>query len=139
MKFELIGDLPKSVQDRLATLEAKDSGKRTTQESAFLTALDPYINNKVIRYSSSNNATTTDLNDLIFEAEGNTVPTGYAGFKHGALFRKLDKTGMNIYINVGDATTASWTLFGQIMSASPSVSPSVSVSDSPRLSVSASP
>jgi len=100
--FELISSLPVKTREELTRIQALSSGHRTTQEAAFLTALDPYIDNQVLRYDGSNDATEVELTDLIIEAEGNTVPQSYEGFKQGALFRDLDKAGMNIYINVGD-------------------------------------
>ena len=84
--FELISQLHVLAQERLTAINAKSSANRTTQESAFLAALLPYVDNKVLRYASSGDATETQSNDLILEAQGNTLPTGYSGFKHGAKF-----------------------------------------------------
>jgi len=129
--FELKSQLPKSTQDEIDRIEAIASAKRTSQETNFLAALLPYRTNVVLHY---------DKDNLIIEAEGNTLPTGYEGFKQGAFFRDLDKSGMNIYVNVGDSDSASWSLLGgQVISASPSLSFSPSPSASPSLSSSASP
>jgi len=127
--FELLAQLPKADQNEVTRILAKAAAIRTTAEASFIAARLPYQTQEVVRY---------DSDGLILEAEGNTVPEGYANFKQGAFFRDLDKAGMNIYINTGDSTTAVWSLLGgQIVSASPSPTPSVSVSLSP--SASASP
>jgi len=129
--FELISQLSKGDQDEVVRIMAKTAATRTTAEVAFLAARLPYQTNEVVRY---------DSDGLILEAEGNTVPEGYEGFKQGAFFRDLDKAGMNIYINTGSSTTAVWSLLGgQVISASPSLSASTSASASPSVSTSKSP
>src|SRR3990167_759938 len=142
--FELKSQLSQRTQDEITRIEAIASAQRTTTEANFLTALAPYRTNAVLRYDTTAIKTPQNPNpqastDDIIEAEGNTLPTAYSGFKQGALFRDLDKSGMNIYINVGTNTSASWTLLGQIMSASPSLSLSPSPSVSVSLSGSFSP
>ena len=140
MVFELKENLPKITQDRLAELLAKASAKRTTEESAFLASLEPYQVNKVISYDTTHfdvpqePKSATRSSDLILHAEGNTIPEGYEGFKKGALFRDLDASGGNLYVNVGDNTSASWVAMSEVGSRSPSVSVSASGSPSPSLS-----
>ena len=141
--FELKSQLPRETRNELDRIEAIPSGLRNASDAAFLVALAPYRTNRVIRYSTSG----TDIPDFdayaadtetILEAEGNTIPHGYEGFEKGAIFYDLDRTGMNVFINVGDETFAIWVMATSELY-SPSVSPSVSVSLSPSASISASP
>jgi len=97
--FELIADLPESDRNEIYRILAISASNRTTQEVAFLASRSPYQENEVVRY---------DSDDLILEAEGNTLPTGYSGFKQGAFFRDLDKSGNNLYFNTGTSTSAVW-------------------------------
>lgn len=137
--FELKADLPLSDQQEIDRIVAIDSAVRTAKEAAFLASREPYIANKVYR---------SDDDGLILEAEGNTLPTSYSGFKAGALFRDLDKLGRVLYTNVGTSTSAVWQVLGATavsstspsasLSPSSSVSPSVSPSKSPSSSVSPS-
>lgn len=101
MNFELKSQLPKETQNEIDRVLAISSGQRTTSETAFLTSLAVYLTNEVMQY---------DENGLIVEAAGNTVPTGYAGFKKGAEFTKKDATGSGKYMNTGDETSATWDL-----------------------------
>lgn len=145
-RFELKKDLPRITQDEIDRIEAIDSGVRSTNEANFLTSLAPYLTNRVLRWDTGNRMTPQDTDPAtsstdIIEAEGNTLPTGYAGFKQGAIFYKLNKNGRNTYINVGDEDSAVWSLPGNIVdspSASPSFSPSASASASGSASGSAS-
>lgn len=144
--FELKTQLPYQDQLELDRCLAIPAAKRTASEQAFLDAREPYQYNKVLRYDTSAVATPQNPHpqastDLILEAEGNTLPTGYSGFKKGAIFRDLDKTGRNVYINVGTSSSAVWGYAGDAVSSpspSASVSPSSSVSTSVSPSVSAS-
>jgi len=103
--FEIKENLPKDTQNELERIEAISSGLRTTGEANFLTARAPYRTNRVIRWDTTlvqGSTNPTHLStDNILEAEGNTLPTGYEGFKHGAVFYDLDKNGNNVYINTG--------------------------------------
>src|SRR3990167_4143703 len=107
-RFEIKETLPAETQAELTRIEAISSGLRTTGESNFLTALDPYRENRVLRWdvtgiaSAQNPRPYVPATDDILEAEGNTLPTGYAGFKQGAIFYDLDKTERNAYVNTGD-------------------------------------
>ena len=131
--FELKSNLPEATQNEIDRVKAISSALRTTSETNFYNALLPYFTNVVVRY---------DADDLILEAEGNTLPTGYSGFKQGGLFRKLDESGWNLYVNVGTSTDAVWNVITgtAVASSSPSasVSPSSSASSSPSASVSPS-
>lgn len=148
--FELKSDLPIATQLEIDRIEDIATADRTVAEASFLASREPYRVNAVLRYRTSLTATPASTSDLIIEAEGNTVPTGYSGFKKGATFRDLDKSGLNVYINVGTDTSASWVLMGAenyspspspslSASLSPSLSPSLSASLSPSLSASRSP
>jgi len=109
--FELKEQLNRKTRDELVRIEAIESGQRSSGEADFLTALSPYRTNRVIFWDSllisspQNNlkhfGSRLVSTDDILEAEGNTVPTGYSGFKHGAFFIHLDETGANKYINTG--------------------------------------
>jgi len=148
-KFELKEQLPRKTRDELTRIEALDSSKRSSGDTDFLTSLAPYRTNRVIfwdtlsylspqnslRHFGSHILSTDD----ILEAEGNTVPTGYSGFKHGAFFRHLDETGSNRYVNTGDNVYAIWSIIPESEVASPSLSASPSGSASSSASPSASP
>jgi len=101
-KFLLKQDLSLDDQAELARIEAKSSGLRTTTEANFLTALLPYRTNRVLRWDTELVQGSTSQGHLstddILEAEGNTLPTGDSGFKHGAVFYDLDKNGNNVYV-----------------------------------------
>src|SRR3989304_2433595 len=113
-KFLVKTDLSYRDQQELDRILAIDSTKRTTKDANFIAALLPYQTNAVIRSHSDGD---------ILEAEGNILPTGDSGFKQGAFFRELDRTGRNLYVNVGDNTSAVWNLVGDAV-ASPSASAS---------------
>jgi len=94
--FELKELLSQASIDELARIEAIDSGKRTTAEGNYLTAKAPYRVNRVIRYDTDVQTTAQqgrNRSEDILEAEGNTPPHGYTGFKVGAIFYDLDDTG----------------------------------------------
>src|SRR3990167_11240148 len=134
-KFLIKQDLSKDDQSELARIEAKSSGLRTTGEANFLTALLSYRTNRVLRWDTTlvQGATNeTHLStDNILEAEGNSLPTGDSGFKQGAVFYLLTKTGGNYYVNTGTSDAAIWTNpQGEIASPSKSASPSASESKS---------
>lgn len=147
--FEIKEQLDKSTQDRIDAINAKDSAIRTVEEAAFLAARLQYATNRIIRYDTNTPFTREDKSGLdkgetlststylILEAEGNTLPVGYEGFKKGAFFRDLDRAGQNLYVNVGTASSAQWVLAtGAEGSVSASLSASTSVSLSPSVSVS---
>ena len=90
-KFEILTDLPKSTQAEVARIQAISSGQRLASETAFLTALTPYLTNVIVQ---------TDNSGYITVAEGYTLPTGYTGFKNGAFFRVLGRTGKNLYFGL---------------------------------------
>jgi len=78
-------------KDELERIEAISSGLRSDTEADFLTALDPYRKNRILRWDTDRISTpqfprnhATD--DDILEAEGETLPNGLSGFKHGAVF-----------------------------------------------------
>src|SRR3990167_1691484 len=135
-KFLRKQDLSKDDQAELARIEAKSSGLRTTTEANFLTALDPYRTNRILRWNTDSvtdpqNPRNRASGDLILEAEGNTLPTGDSGFQTGAIFYDLDKTGGNVYRNTGTSDSAIWTaVMGAVASPSKSASPSASASRS---------
>jgi len=79
-KFEILTDLPATTQLEIARIQAIDSTKRLTSESNFLTSMAPYLTNSIV---------LTDSAGVILNAAGNSLPTGYANFKKGALFRLL--------------------------------------------------
>lgn len=141
--FELKKDLPVETRERLEELLAKeDAGiTLTTTEQNFIDALEPYQDNRVISYDTDRRLSTTqdaESDALILEAEGNTLPSGYEGFKQGARFYHLDEAGFNVYINVGTSTNAVWNIITGAAVPSSSVSPSESASISPSSSSSAS-
>jgi hypothetical protein len=103
--FEIKAYLPLSTQNEIDRVSAKVAATRTTAEADFLTALAPYTTNQLVTVDSNTN--------LITEAAGNTVPTGYTGFKKGAKFTKLDAVGNGLYNNTGDETSAVWNLVDQ--------------------------
>ena len=106
--FELKSDLPLKTQKKIDYLEAIPVANRTANQTAFLTALTPYLTNQVIK---------VDVDGNILAASGLTVPTGYSGFAKGATFIKIDASGKGVYENVGTTTSASWDLMGAITSA----------------------
>lgn len=144
--FELKSQLPKATQNELERVNAISSDRRTATEAAFLASRSQYVNNRVLRYDTAGYVTPQNPNpqlstDLILEAEGDTLPTGYSGFKLGAFFRLTSKTsGRNLYVNVGSSSSASWQLPNDtvVSSQSPSSSTSPSASKSPSASVSPS-
>src|SRR5437763_468373 len=112
--FELKENLSKSFQKELARILAIPSASRLTSEANFLLARVPYQKNRVLRYDTDAIKTPQQPNpqsstDNILEAEGESLPTGYSGFKQGATFYLLTRTGRNLYVNVGDSTSAVWT------------------------------
>jgi len=125
MAFVVKTDLPLDDQIELDRINALAADLRTDAEAAFLAARLQYVTNYVYN---------RDVNENIVEAEGNTLPTGVAGFAKGALFRDLDKVGRNLYVNVGSSTSAQW----QYVSAGELSSPSSSLSNSPSASLSGS-
>lgn len=141
--FELKKDLPVETRERLEELLAKeDAGiTLTTTEQNFIDALEPYQDNRVISYDTDRRLSTTqdaEADALILEAEGNTIPSGYEGFKQGARFYHLDEAGFNVYINVGTSLNAVWNIITGAVVPSSSVSASVSPSSSESASVSPS-
>lgn len=96
--FELKAQLPKTAQDEIDRVNAIASAKRTTAETNFLNARLQYVTNRVIRYDTTRAFTPQSPNTqdsqqtdhtstaLILEAEGNTLPDGYEGFKKGQFF-----------------------------------------------------
>src|SRR5665213_1354794 len=146
-KFEVATDLHIRQQVKLTALLAKQTllGNTglTADELAFINALAPYALNRIIRWDtkdilSAQQPNPTD-NPNILEAEGNTVPVGYPGFKQGAIFHDLNLPGRNTYINVGTATSAQWVGVGDQGATIPASSPSASVSPSASSSPSQSP
>src|SRR3989304_6453213 len=135
--FQTKDDLPKATQIELARIEAISSGLRNSTEADFLTALTPYRYNRIVRWDTDEISTPTQpkahlSTDPILEAEGNTLPSGYEGFKKGAIFYDLDQTGRNVFVNTGDEDSAIWQLVGEewAVSESTSLSPSGSASPS---------
>lgn len=55
-----------------------------------------------------------DSSGNVLAARGTTVPAGESGYAVGAQFVDTNKSGHNLYVNNGDATTASWELIGSI-------------------------
>jgi len=108
MKFEIKTDLDIKTQNEIARIEAISSAFRTASETAFLAALAPYLTNDIISF---------DVDGLILQASGLTVPTSYPGFAKGATFIKTDATGKGVYENTGTSTSAIWDLMGAITSA----------------------
>jgi len=111
--FELKENLPLSTRIEIDRIMAIDSGLRMTTESAFLTALDPYLYNRVLRWDttlvlSPQNTLAHKDGDNILEAEGYTLPTDKSGFKVGAMFYLLGVYGRTPYWNVGTITSARW-------------------------------
>lgn len=98
--FELKSQLPVATRAEINRIEAIPSAQRLDFENTFLTTLAPYLTNAVDEYDSAG---------LILTACGNTLPTGYSGFKKGCLFTKLDASGNGLYQNTGTSTSATWT------------------------------
>src|SRR3990170_6907255 len=141
--FKIKEDLSKDTQAELARIEVISSGNRSTTEANFLTALLSYRTNRVLRWDTTLVQGATSVGHLstdnILEAEGNTLPTGDSGFKQGAIFYDLTRTGRNAYRNTGTSTAAIWSIVGSaVASPSPSLSPSSSASASLSPSASAS-
>lgn len=105
MKFEIKTDLDIKTQNEIARIEAIDSTLRTASETAFLTALAPYLTNDIISF---------DVDGYILQASGLTVPTSYPGFAKGATFIKTDASGKSVYENTGSITVAAWNLIGEV-------------------------
>lgn len=104
--FELKSQLPKADQDELDRISALSAAARTTQEANFLAAYLRYVTNRVMRYDvvvgpTAQNPSPQTSTQYIVEAEGNSLPTSYEGFKKGAFFWKLNRDGANLFINVG--------------------------------------
>jgi hypothetical protein len=143
-KFKIKQDLSLRDQAELARIEAISSGLRTSTDTNFLTALAPYRTNRVLRYDtqkvqSTQNTLDHFTTDYILEAEGNTLPTGDSGFKPGAIFYDLTRSGRNAYRNTGTVLAAIWSIVDStVASNSPSLSPSASTSPSPSGSASSS-
>lgn len=95
--FQVKSDLTVAQRKEIDRISAISAALRTTEESAFLTALAPYLTNQII---------LSDENGLIVVAAGETLPTSYSGFSTGAIFIDLS-TGV-VYTNLGDSTTADW-------------------------------
>lgn len=104
--FELKINLPHSDQVEIDRIQAISAGQRTAAEAAFLVALAPYLTNEVL---------LEDADGLIVIAAGYTIPTGYSGFKVGAIFIDVDST--IVYVNTGTATSASFNNINSISSA----------------------
>jgi len=89
--FELKSQLSQRDQDEINRIDGIASASRTPSETSFATSRAPYFKNKVLRYDTTGIVTEQNPNpqsssDLILEAEGETLPTGYSGFKQGATF-----------------------------------------------------
>lgn len=108
--FELFVNLPVEIKQHIRDIQAKASADRTTAEAAVLTTYDLYINNKVVSY---------DADDNIVIAQGTTLPTSYSGFAKSAQFLKTNVASGTkaLYENVGDTSSASWNLIGEISTA----------------------
>jgi hypothetical protein len=104
--FELKTDLPHGTQVEIDRIQAITAARRLSNETAFLVSLAPYLTNEVLLY---------DENDLIVIAAGYTVPTGYAGFKVGAMFIDVDSAA--VYVNTGTTASASFNNINSISSA----------------------
>jgi len=102
--FELKSDLPLKTQSKIDYLEAIAVADRTANQTAFLTALTPYLTNQVI---------SVDVDGNILAASGLTVPTGYSGFAKNATFIKTDAAANGLYTNTGSTTSATWNLVDQ--------------------------
>lgn len=101
MNFQTKSDLTSQTLQELERIIAINSALRTTEETKFYNARLPYLTNEVI---------SEDADGLILQAAGNTLPTGLTGFKKGALFIKKDAATTGLYQNIGDQTSASWSL-----------------------------
>ena len=95
--FELLTDLPIRTRERVLAILDTPANERPAQDQAFIDARTPYLTNEVLRY---------DSNDYILEAEGNSIPTGYEGFKKGAFFRLLTGQNAGLYVNAGNECDA---------------------------------
>jgi len=102
--FEIKSDLPIETQKKIDAIEAIPVAVRTANQTAFLTALAPYLTNLII---------SVGADSLITSASGLTVPTGYPGFRKGAFFTKTDASTNGQYMNVGSTTVSSWDLVDQ--------------------------
>ena len=120
-------------QQKLIALMTKSANGAylTPDEQNFLDSLSPYQKNRVIQWNTpsviSSGATFTSATDILI-AEGATLPTGYPGFKQGAIFYLLPlggtRPGRNMYCNTGNKLVASWTMVMTTAVSSPS--PSIS-------------
>jgi hypothetical protein len=106
MRFPIFSDLTLAQQKEISRIQAISEDFRLASETAFLTALTPYLTNQVI---------LKDADDLIVIASGNTVPTGLEGFKVGAFF--IDVDSAKVYVNLGTISVASWDSITDISSA----------------------
>ena len=104
-EFQTRDNLPVKDKVELERIMGITSAMRSTVEAAFYAALLPYVTNEII---------SRDDDDLIVLAAGNTLPTGYEGFKHGSTFIKLDSADKALYENTGTSTSAAWNLIGSI-------------------------
>src|SRR3990167_8474187 len=144
--FKLKSQLSQADQDELDRTVAIATANRTTAEQSFYDARLPYVFNRVVNYDvvvgpTAQNPNPQTSTEYVSEAEGNVLPTGDSGFRQGAFFRKLNKDGANIFINVGTSSSATWHLLTAAATTdlSPSQSPSPSLSPSASASPSASP
>lgn len=103
--FKLKSQLPASTQAEITRVQAISSAQRTTVESDFLTALDPYLYNEVLLDNSAGE---------IMLAKGRTLPTGDSGFSVGAMFilENADANLNAIYQNVGTSSASVWVTVG---------------------------
>ena len=117
--FEIREDLPAITQEKLTQFEAVSVP--SSEETLFLSALEPYRYNRVLRFSLSGNKLSTkntlqrtdDTASPILEAQGRTLPTGYANFAVGADFWLLNVSGQMVrYINTGTTSSAVWSKVG---------------------------
>ena len=90
--FKLKEDLPQSVQNRIDFIQAKVAALRTTEEQAFLDALNDYLYNEVILRDSIRNSSYPE--GRIVWAAGLHLPEGDTGFKKGAMFIIKNGSGM---------------------------------------------
>jgi hypothetical protein len=81
--FKIKENLPQATRNEIDRISAIASALRLQSEADFLTALAPYLVNKVVAY---------DADGLIVSASGTTVPTGDSGFAKGAFFTKTNVT-----------------------------------------------
>ena len=103
--FQTFTDLPEAERAEYDRIAAIDSGLRNSVEAAFFAARAGYVDNEIVIEDADGN--------IVF-AQGNTLPTGYAGFSKSALFIKKDVAAGTkaLYENSGDTTTAAWGLIG---------------------------